>query len=174
MAFGRTQPITDAAEKRVQMGRLIDRKFPGRTSELRPIHDHEIDQITVIRMPIDEATAKVKADGVLERGEEDYEIATWAGVIPIGLTIGAAVPDERLLVNPCLPANVAEYAEGRRPSSSLRGPSRSDVREGARGGSCGVDRVAAGYFRAHIDVRYASTSIILCVATNDMAGHKRL
>jgi nitroimidazol reductase NimA-like FMN-containing flavoprotein (pyridoxamine 5'-phosphate oxidase superfamily) len=114
MALGTTQPIIDATEKRIQMAKLIDRQFSGRASELRPIHDHEIDQITVIRMPIDEATAKVKTGGVVERGEEDYEVAAWAGVIPIAQTIGQAVPDHRLLVGPGLPTNVAAYGEGRR------------------------------------------------------------
>ena len=113
MAFGTTQPITDAAAKRHQMGRWIERKFPGRTSELRPIYDNEIDQITVIRMPIDEATAKVKSGGVVERSEEDYAIPTWAGVIPFKMTIGPSIPDTRLLVGADLPDNVAAYAEGR-------------------------------------------------------------
>lgn len=114
MAFGTTRPIMDAEEKRHHMGRLIDRQFPGRTSELRPIHDHEIEQITVIRMPIDEATAKVKAGGVIERSEQDYEIPTWAGAIPVATTVGSAVPDQRLLVSPSLPSNVAPFVSGRR------------------------------------------------------------
>ena len=112
MAFGTTRPITDAAEKRQHMARLIDRKFPGRSAELRPIRDHEIDQITVIRMPIDEATAKVKSEAVSEHEEDDYSVATWAGVIPVKMTIGAAIPDQHLLVNANLPDNVAAFADG--------------------------------------------------------------
>ena len=119
MAFGTTQPISDSAEKRVQMGRLIDRKFPGRTSELRPIRDEEIDQITVIRMPIDEATAKVKSAGVMEHGEDDYAVPTWAGVIPVKMTIGELVPDRRLLVSSHPPGNVAAYAVGRALGEAL-------------------------------------------------------
>lgn len=114
MAFGTTEAITEAGEKRIQMARLIDRKFPGRTSEQRPIHDQEIDQITVIRMPIDEATAKIKDGGVVERSEADYDIATWAGVIPIAQTIGPAAPDARLGAGSSVPASVAAYAPGRR------------------------------------------------------------
>ncbi len=119
MAFGTTQPITDAAEKRLQMSRLIDRQFPGRSTELRPIHDHEVDQITVIRMPIEEATAKTKAGGVVERSEADYQVATWAGVIPIVQTIGTAVPDDRGVAHFQKPANVASYGEGQRLDTVL-------------------------------------------------------
>lgn len=125
MAFGTTQPITDADEKRLHMGRLIDRQFPGRTAELRPIHDHEIEQITVIRMPIDEATAKVKAGGVAERSEQDYEVATWAGVIPVAMMVGSAAPDQRLLVSASLPDNVSPYAPGRRLDQILSEAQRS-------------------------------------------------
>lgn len=114
MAFGTTEPITDADAKRQQMGRLIDRKFPGRASELRPIHDHEIAQITVIRMPIDEATAKVKDGGVVERSEADYEVPAWAGVIPIAQTVGEPMPDDRLDTGTSQPASVAAYRPDRR------------------------------------------------------------
>ena len=114
MAFGTTQPITEAAEKRLQMCRLIDRQFPGRSTVLRPIHDHELDQITVIRMPIDEATAKTKTGGVIERSEDDYEVATWAGVIPIVQMIGTAVPDDQGKAHIQKPANVDPYADGQR------------------------------------------------------------
>ena len=112
MAFGTTEPITGAAQKRQQMCRLIDRQFPGRSKELRSIHDHEIEQITVIRMQIDEATAKVKTGGVIERSEDDYDVETWAGVIPITQTVGAAVRDHRLAEGQEKAANVSVYGEG--------------------------------------------------------------
>lgn len=130
MAFGTTEPITEATEKRKQMARLIDRKFSGRSGELRAIHDHEIDQITVIRMPIDEATAKVKADGVAERSEADYALPAWAGVIPVRTTIGPISPDHRLQGHSDVPDNVAPYAEGRPLEDALRqaaGQRSSDV-----------------------------------------------
>ena len=114
MAFGMTHPITDAAQKREQMCRLIDRQFPGRSGELRPIREHEIGGITVIRMPIEEATAKVKTGGVVERSEDDYDVATWAGVIPIVQTIGSAIPDQRLPEHRERADNVAAYDEGGR------------------------------------------------------------
>lgn len=131
MAFGTTEPISDAAEKRIHMAGLIERKFPGRASELRPIHDHEIEQITVIRMQIDEATAKVKSGGVIERSEEDYAVATWAGVIPVMQTLGRPIPDHHLLVSSDLPASVAAYSEGRRLDQALSDVARSA--QGARG-----------------------------------------
>ncbi|MEM7748796.1 MAG: pyridoxamine 5'-phosphate oxidase family protein [Pseudomonadota bacterium] len=113
MAFGTTLAVDDPAEKKRQMGNLINRKFPGRTRKLRPIHDEEIDQILMVRMPIEEAAAKVKSEGVIETSEEDYEIEAWAGVIPVEMKIGQAIPDQRLGVAPVLPTEANAYREGR-------------------------------------------------------------
>ena len=113
MAFGTTVAVDDPAEKKHQMGNLINRKFPGRTRGLRPIHDEEIDQILMVRMPIEEAAAKVKNEGVIETSEEDYDIATWAGVIPVEMRIGQAIPDQRLKVAPDLPSEADAYQDGR-------------------------------------------------------------
>ena len=114
MVFGTTRAITDPDQKRVHMHQLIERQFPGRTANLRPIQDHEINGITVIEMPIDEAAAKVKSGGVIERTEADYDTPVWAGVIPIAQTVGAAEPDPRLSFDIEMPSNVAAYANGRR------------------------------------------------------------
>lgn len=114
MVFGTTRPITDPAQKRIHMAQLIDRKFPGRSQNLRPIQDHEINGITVIELPIAEAVAKVKSGGVVERAEADYEVPVWAGVIPIAQTVGVADPDERLSFDVEMPSNVAAYEDGRR------------------------------------------------------------
>ncbi len=119
MAFGTTEAIDDPSEKRRQMCNLIDRKFPGRTRNLRPIHDEEIDQILIIRMPIEEAAAKVKSEGVIETDDGDYEIEAWAGVVPVEMTIGRAIPDQRLRVSPELPTEAAAYQEGRSLSAVL-------------------------------------------------------
>lgn len=119
MAFGSTRTVADPAEKRRQMCRLIDRQFPNRSSELRPIHDSELDQILVIEMPIEEASAKTKAGGIAERSEADYEVPTWAGFIPVPLRIGEAVPDQRLLVGTSPPDNVAPYSACRSLEEAL-------------------------------------------------------
>lgn len=114
MVFGTTRAITEPDQKRIHMAQLIDRKFPGRSADQRAIHDHEINGITVIEMPIEEAAAKVKSGGVVERTEADYDIPVWAGVIPIAQTVGVAEPDPRLSSDIEMPSNVAAYGTNRR------------------------------------------------------------
>lgn len=112
MAFGTTRAIDDRAAKKAQMARLIDRQFPGRAATLRPIRDAEIDQIIVIEMPIDEATAKVKIGGPMEREESDYAVPVWAGVIPLRQVAGAREADARLAPGIDPAANVLRLAPG--------------------------------------------------------------
>jgi nitroimidazol reductase NimA-like FMN-containing flavoprotein (pyridoxamine 5'-phosphate oxidase superfamily) len=111
MAFGRTAPVTDRADKRRAMDAFIDRLFPGRARELRPPHDAELDAIGVIAMEIAEASAKIR-DGGVQDEPADYSFPCWAGVVPIRTVVGTAVPDERLLVDPARPRSLADYAEG--------------------------------------------------------------
>jgi uncharacterized protein len=112
MAFGTTRAIDDRAAKKTQMARLIDRQFPGRAETLRPTHDSEIDQIMVIEMPIDEATAKIKVGGPNEREPTDFDISVWAGIIPVRQILGRAEPDPRLVSGIAKAANVERLADG--------------------------------------------------------------
>jgi uncharacterized protein len=111
VAFGEATHVTDDDEKRRALRRLIDRLYPGRWPQLRPVLPEELAATAVMAMTIAEASAKVKRHGVLERREEDYATPVWAGVIPLATTIARAEPDVRLSVDPALPASLADYAE---------------------------------------------------------------
>jgi hypothetical protein len=114
MAFGRTAVIEDVGEKRRAMERFIDRLFPGRSCALRPMRDRELATTSLIAMTIDEASAKIRDGGVIEKEEEDYAFPVWAGVIPVGMTMGKAIPDSRLVVDPATPDSLATFAENAR------------------------------------------------------------
>jgi uncharacterized protein len=124
MAFGTTRAIDDRVGKKLQMARLIDRQFPGRAATLRPTRDVEIDQITVIEMPIEEATAKVKTGGPNEREPADFDMPVWAGVIPLRQTLGQAEPDARLAPGIAPTASVERMAPGTTLDDALTAASR--------------------------------------------------
>ncbi len=113
MAFGRTEAVTDRELKRQAMHAFIDRLYPSRSGTLRPLHDGELDAITVIAMTIEEAAAKIREGGVIEK-EEDAEFPAWAGVIPIRTVVGAPIPDAGLVVDPTPPGPLAAFAAGAR------------------------------------------------------------
>jgi hypothetical protein len=80
---------------------------------LRPIDPQEFKATTVIRMKIDEASAKARAKTVAD-DEEDYAAPLWAGVIPVAQIIGAEEPCPRLIPGTARPGNLSAYREGRR------------------------------------------------------------
>ncbi len=91
MAFGRVEAVADVAGKRAAMHAFIDRIYPGRSPTLRPMTEVELAQITVVRMPIDEAALKVRS-GPPATLDADAASAAWAGVIPVQSIVGPARP----------------------------------------------------------------------------------
>lgn len=113
MCFGTARFIEDEAEKKRALEHLVDRFYPGRTATLRPIQPQEFKASMVVRMPIEEASAKVRAKTVAD-DEEDYALPLWAGVIPVAQVIGEAEPCPRLIAGTPMPANLSAYRPGRR------------------------------------------------------------
>jgi uncharacterized protein len=90
--FGVTESITDLSERRQVLDAFTDKLVPGRRPHLRPMSDKEVRATAVMRLPIDEAAAKIRRGPPLD-DEPDYELPIWAGVIPIVTSYGAPIPD---------------------------------------------------------------------------------
>ncbi|MDR5904780.1 MULTISPECIES: pyridoxamine 5'-phosphate oxidase family protein [Halomonadaceae] len=80
--FGTPEPVTDPAEKTRQLERFLDKISPGRWPQLRPINGKELKATGLVRLPIEEASAKVR-NGPPVDDDEDYGWPVWAGVIPL-------------------------------------------------------------------------------------------
>jgi nitroimidazol reductase NimA-like FMN-containing flavoprotein (pyridoxamine 5'-phosphate oxidase superfamily) len=89
MVFGRARLVEGREAKRVAMHAFIDRLYPGRASTLRPISEAELDQIALAEMTIEEASAKVRDEGVKALAADDGWPA-WCGVIPVETRLGGA------------------------------------------------------------------------------------
>jgi nitroimidazol reductase NimA-like FMN-containing flavoprotein (pyridoxamine 5'-phosphate oxidase superfamily) len=113
MCFGTARIVEQEGEKRRALEHLVDRFYPGRTATLRPIKAQEFKASMVIRMEIEEASAKVRAKNVAD-DEEDYALPLWAGVIPVAQVIGQAEPCPRLIPGTGMPANLSGYRPGRK------------------------------------------------------------
>jgi hypothetical protein len=94
MALGKAHLVPEN-EKLVALEDFVERLFPGRWAELRPPTGQEIKATTVLRMALDEVSAKVRT-GPPKDDEEDYALPIWAGVVPVSMHLGAPVPDPRL------------------------------------------------------------------------------
>jgi hypothetical protein len=115
MVLGRAYAIEDEDEARAALEAFIEHLCPGRWAELRPITGQELKATTVLWLDLDEASAKIRADGVHdEPGDETWPV--WAGVVPVTLAAGEPVPDA------FVPEGMAVPAYLRRPGGRLTGP----------------------------------------------------
>ena len=92
MVFGRAEAVTDEDEKRRALLATLEHLQPGRSEETRPPTASELRATLVVRLPIAEASAKVRTGGPID-DDEDYALAYWAGVVPISLVRGEPVAD---------------------------------------------------------------------------------
>ncbi len=108
VVFGLGAAIDDVAEKRRALDLLVDRLVPGRRDHLRRMTERELAATTVVRVPLAEASAKVRT-GPPHDEEEDYDLPIWAGVVPVGWTVGDPTPDPRNPAGLEVPTHVREY-----------------------------------------------------------------
>ena len=98
VAFGRATLITDPDEKMAALRAFVERIHPGRWAVARRPTAEELKATAVLELPLDEVSAKVRSGGPID-DEEDYALPVWAGVIPVEMTAGAPIVDERVASN---------------------------------------------------------------------------
>jgi nitroimidazol reductase NimA-like FMN-containing flavoprotein (pyridoxamine 5'-phosphate oxidase superfamily) len=94
--FGRTEPVTDEAQKMDALRCFTDKMVHNRWSEARIPTGQELKATHVLALPIEEASAKVRTGPPLD-DEEDYSLPIWAGVVPIETVLGEPADDGRLI-----------------------------------------------------------------------------
>ena len=82
--LGRARPVTDEAEKKRVLEALIERLIPGRMQTARPPSPEELKTTSVLALPLDEASVKIRTGPPID-GERDLSWPAWAGVIPLAL-----------------------------------------------------------------------------------------
>lgn len=87
--YGRFEKVDDPAAKTRSLRAFIDGLYPGRWDTLRPLHPKELAATTILRIPLNEASAKVRDAGVKD-DDADLGWPVWAGVIPLRTTLGKA------------------------------------------------------------------------------------
>lgn len=93
--LGQARPVTEPAEKLHALEAFTEQLLPGRWSEVRPPNDKELKATTVMALPLDEVSAKVRT-GPPNDEDADYALDAWAGVIPLQLSALTPKDDPRL------------------------------------------------------------------------------
>jgi len=119
MLFGRASAIEDPEEKRREAEELIENFLPGRSSLVIPPTPSELKQAMFLKMPIDQAVAKIRDYPASHETAENRHQPVWAGEIPIVTRIGAAIPCTTLDPGIRKSPDVESYREGARLDSTL-------------------------------------------------------
>jgi nitroimidazol reductase NimA-like FMN-containing flavoprotein (pyridoxamine 5'-phosphate oxidase superfamily) len=92
--LGKPEEVADPRERAARMRVFMEGLFPGRWDVLRPVKAKELRATRLLRLRIDEASAKIRS-GPPSDDAADLDWPAWGGVIPLALSAGAPVADER-------------------------------------------------------------------------------
>ena len=106
--FGNGETVDDPTEKAAVLDALVEHLVPGRNADARAARDDELRKTLVIRLPIDEASAKIRTGGPID-DEEDLALPIWAGVVPLTLTAGPPIDAEDLSSDTAPPEYATTY-----------------------------------------------------------------
>ena len=108
VVYGRAREVTDPDEKFAAQRALVDHVAHGRANDARMPNQRELDQTTLLAIPIEEASAKIRT-GPPKDDEEDMDLPIWAGVLPIRTVPGQPEPDPDLSGGVPAPGYVTDY-----------------------------------------------------------------
>ncbi len=108
IVYGEAVEVTDTEELRTVFGTITDHVAQGRAADARRPHDDELRQTMFLKIPLDEASAKVST-GQAEDAEPDYELDVWAGILPLRTVPGEPIPDPRNKADLGTPSYLTDY-----------------------------------------------------------------
>ena len=106
--LGKASLVEDQEEKLVSLRLLSEHIIPGRWDDVRQPNERELKATSVLRIPIEEYSAKVRTGPPIDE-KEDYSLPVWAGVIPLGMRAGEAMGDPQLHPGQEVPGYVRHY-----------------------------------------------------------------
>jgi nitroimidazol reductase NimA-like FMN-containing flavoprotein (pyridoxamine 5'-phosphate oxidase superfamily) len=112
VVLGQATAIEDQAEKLAALEALTERLLPGRWQDARQPSRKELRATAVLRLPLDEASAKIRDGGAEDGDTPDAVLDVWAGHIPLVTRALAPVPDPDLRPGIPVPPYARRY---RRP-----------------------------------------------------------
>jgi nitroimidazol reductase NimA-like FMN-containing flavoprotein (pyridoxamine 5'-phosphate oxidase superfamily) len=107
--LGKATLVEDRDEKLAALRVLSEHILPGRWDDARQPNEQELKATSVLRLPIEEFSAKVRTGPPID-DEEDYAFPTWAGVIPLEMRARDPIDDPRMEPERAVPEYVRAYS----------------------------------------------------------------
>ncbi len=108
MVLGTGRLVEDDAERLAALRAISEAVLPGRWDDVRAPTPVELRQTMVVAVTIDECSAKVSS-GHPEDPEEEWELAIWAGRVPLRRVADAPVPSPDLRTGIEVPDYLADW-----------------------------------------------------------------
>lgn len=108
VVFGHARVVDDEEEKMKALHAFTDHVMRRRWEESRQPSPKELRATMVLALSLNEASAKIRTGPPID-DEEDMELPVWAGVLPLHLSTGEAVPDPQLKGGIEVPQYIRNY-----------------------------------------------------------------
>jgi nitroimidazol reductase NimA-like FMN-containing flavoprotein (pyridoxamine 5'-phosphate oxidase superfamily) len=95
VVHGIAHEVTGPEERRSALHAIVDQVVPGRSYDSRPANARELAATAVLRLDLDEVSAKIRTGGPHDE-PEDLTLPHWAGVVPLAHGYGAPVAADDL------------------------------------------------------------------------------
>ena len=109
VVLGKASLVENAPEKLEALRILSEHIIPGRWADARQPNERELKQTSVLKLPIEEFSSKVRIGPPVD-DEEDLSFPTWAGVVPLELKSGEPIKDEHDTPDQLAPAYATHYS----------------------------------------------------------------
>ena len=93
--LGKATLVDVAEEKLTALRVLSEHILPGRWDDARQPNERELKATSVLRVPIEEFSAKVRTGPPIDDAE-DLAFPTWAGVLPLEMKAGEGIRDPKV------------------------------------------------------------------------------
>ena len=113
VVYGTAREVTDPDEKWEAQRALVEHVIPGRAADARMPNEKELRQTTILAIPLDEASAKIRT-GPPSDDEGDYTMDVWAGVIPFETVPRPPIDDPQLPAGVGAPDYAVNYTREKR------------------------------------------------------------
>jgi nitroimidazol reductase NimA-like FMN-containing flavoprotein (pyridoxamine 5'-phosphate oxidase superfamily) len=106
--LGKAQLVEEPAEKMEALRIFTEHVMKGRWNDVRIPTEQELKATTVLSVPLEEVSAKVRTGGPID-DEPDYALPVWAGVLPLETVAKTPLPDAQRKNDPPIPEYLKNY-----------------------------------------------------------------
>ncbi|WP_103867050.1 MULTISPECIES: pyridoxamine 5'-phosphate oxidase family protein [Aquimarina] len=108
--FGKVNRVDDPDTKMDALKCILNHMVPGHWDNVRYPNDKEFNATLILEISIETASAKVRAEGVVDE-QKDLELPIWAGIVPLKMVAEPAISDPALDKGIKIPDAVLNYVK---------------------------------------------------------------